>query len=80
MLDLPLGVLSRIEKIGAATSRGDVSFALVCKVFVPVHGYPTNALFPEYVINVFFSVCVEGYEEPTFCAQGARRLAQEVGV
>uniref|UniRef100_A0A8C2F639 Phosphatidylinositol-3,5-bisphosphate 3-phosphatase MTMR2 n=1 Tax=Cyprinus carpio TaxID=7962 RepID=A0A8C2F639_CYPCA len=27
-LDLPLGVLSRVEKIGAATSRGDVSYGL----------------------------------------------------
>ncbi|KAG1958509.1 myotubularin-related protein [Pimephales promelas] len=30
-LDLPLGVLSRVEKIGAATSRGDASYVLVCK-------------------------------------------------
>ncbi|XP_026112656.1 myotubularin-related protein 2-like [Carassius auratus] len=30
-LDLPLGVLSRVEKIGAATSRGDVSYGLACK-------------------------------------------------
>lgn len=32
MLDLPLGVLSRVEKIGSASSRGDVSYGLVCKV------------------------------------------------
>lgn len=31
MLDLPLGVVSRVEKIGTATSR-DVSYGLVCKV------------------------------------------------
>ncbi|XP_043095713.1 myotubularin-related protein 2 isoform X1 [Puntigrus tetrazona] len=30
-LDLPLGVVSRVEKIGTATSRGDVSYGLVCK-------------------------------------------------
>ncbi|XP_050967092.1 myotubularin-related protein 2 [Labeo rohita] len=30
-LDLPLGVLSRVEKIGTATSRGDISYGLVCK-------------------------------------------------
>nr|A0JMK5.2 RecName: Full=Myotubularin-related protein 2; AltName: Full=Phosphatidylinositol-3,5-bisphosphate 3-phosphatase; AltName: Full=Phosphatidylinositol-3-phosphate phosphatase [Danio rerio] len=30
-LDLPLGVLSRVEKIGAATGRGDVSYGLACK-------------------------------------------------
>lgn len=32
MLDLPLGVVSRVERIGSASSRGDVSFGLVCKV------------------------------------------------
>lgn len=32
MLDLPLGVVSRVEKIGSASSRGDVSYGLVCKV------------------------------------------------
>lgn len=32
VLDLPLGVLSRVEKIGGASSRGDVSYLLVCKV------------------------------------------------
>lgn len=32
MLDLPLGVVSRVEKIGGASSRGDVSYGLVCKV------------------------------------------------
>ncbi|XP_061903892.1 myotubularin-related protein 2-like isoform X2 [Entelurus aequoreus] len=31
VLDLPLGVVSRIEKIGSASSRGDVSYGLVCK-------------------------------------------------
>ncbi len=31
-LDLPLGVLSRVEKIGSATSRGDASYGLICKV------------------------------------------------
>uniref|UniRef100_A0A8C2JWH5 Phosphatidylinositol-3,5-bisphosphate 3-phosphatase MTMR2 n=1 Tax=Cyprinus carpio TaxID=7962 RepID=A0A8C2JWH5_CYPCA len=30
-LDLPLGGLSRVEKIGAASSRGDVSYGVVCK-------------------------------------------------
>lgn len=32
VLDLPLGVLSRVEKVGGASSRGDVSYLLVCKV------------------------------------------------
>lgn len=32
VLDLPLGVVSRVEKIGGASSRGDVSYGLVCKV------------------------------------------------
>ncbi|XP_026768088.1 myotubularin-related protein 2 isoform X2 [Pangasianodon hypophthalmus] len=31
VLDLPLGVISRIEKIGGASSRGDISYGLVCK-------------------------------------------------
>ncbi|KAF4073484.1 hypothetical protein AMELA_G00259180 [Ameiurus melas] len=31
VLDLPLGVISRVEKIGGASSRGDVSYGLVCK-------------------------------------------------
>lgn len=31
MLDLPLGVLSRVERIGNNLSR-DVSYGLVCKV------------------------------------------------
>uniref|UniRef100_A0A8C5HUC9 Phosphatidylinositol-3,5-bisphosphate 3-phosphatase MTMR2 n=1 Tax=Gouania willdenowi TaxID=441366 RepID=A0A8C5HUC9_GOUWI len=31
VLDLPLGVVSRVEKIGSASSRGDVSYGLVCK-------------------------------------------------
>lgn len=31
MLDLPLGVVSRVERIGNASSR-DVSYGLVCKV------------------------------------------------
>ncbi|XP_030216568.1 phosphatidylinositol-3,5-bisphosphate 3-phosphatase MTMR2 isoform X2 [Gadus morhua] len=31
VLDLPLGVVSRVEKIGGASSRGDVSYGLVCK-------------------------------------------------
>ncbi|XP_042562198.1 myotubularin-related protein 2 [Clupea harengus] len=31
VLDIPLGVLSRVEKIGAATSRGEVSYGIVCK-------------------------------------------------
>lgn len=31
-LDLPLGVVSRVEKIGNASTRGDVSYGLVCKV------------------------------------------------
>lgn len=32
VLDLPLGVLSRVERVGGASSRGDVSYLLVCKV------------------------------------------------
>lgn len=32
MLDLPLGVVSRVEKIGSTSSRGDVSFGVGCKV------------------------------------------------
>uniref|UniRef100_A0A8C8K0V5 phosphatidylinositol-3,5-bisphosphate 3-phosphatase n=1 Tax=Oncorhynchus tshawytscha TaxID=74940 RepID=A0A8C8K0V5_ONCTS len=31
VLDLPLGVVSRVEKIGGASSRGEVSYGLVCK-------------------------------------------------
>ncbi|XP_058239336.1 myotubularin-related protein 2 isoform X6 [Hemibagrus wyckioides] len=31
VLDLPLGVISRVEKIGGSSSRGDVSYGLVCK-------------------------------------------------
>ncbi|XP_063059927.1 myotubularin-related protein 2 isoform X2 [Engraulis encrasicolus] len=31
VLDIPLGVLSRVEKIGGASSRGDVSYGIVCK-------------------------------------------------
>ncbi|KAM7397816.1 hypothetical protein PAMA_005916 [Pampus argenteus] len=31
VLDLPLGVVSRVEKIGSASCRGDVSYGLVCK-------------------------------------------------
>ncbi|KAI1903163.1 hypothetical protein AGOR_G00024380 [Albula goreensis] len=31
VLDLPLGVISRVEKIGGASSRGEVSYGLVCK-------------------------------------------------
>ncbi|XP_068457311.1 myotubularin-related protein 2 isoform X1 [Clinocottus analis] len=31
VLDLPLGVVSRVEKIGSASNRGDVSYGLVCK-------------------------------------------------
>ncbi|XP_040037828.1 phosphatidylinositol-3,5-bisphosphate 3-phosphatase MTMR2 isoform X3 [Gasterosteus aculeatus] len=31
VLDLPLGVVSRVEKIGGASNRGDVSYGLVCK-------------------------------------------------
>lgn len=31
VLDLPLGVVSRVEKIGGASSRGDVSYGVVCK-------------------------------------------------
>lgn len=31
VLDLPLGVISRVERIGGASSRGDVSYVLVCK-------------------------------------------------
>ncbi|KAK1169498.1 myotubularin-related protein 2 isoform X1 [Acipenser oxyrinchus oxyrinchus] len=31
VLDIPLGVISRIEKIGGASSRGEVSYGLVCK-------------------------------------------------
>ncbi|XP_041865076.1 myotubularin-related protein 2 isoform X2 [Melanotaenia boesemani] len=31
VLDLPLGVVSRVEKIGSASSRGDVSYGVVCK-------------------------------------------------
>lgn len=31
VLDLPLGVVSRVEKIGSASTRGDVSYGLVCK-------------------------------------------------
>jgi len=32
VLDMPLGVVSRVEKIGSASTRGDVSYGLVCKV------------------------------------------------
>lgn len=39
MLDLPLGVVSRVEKIGGASSRGDVSYGLVCKVSQHTHGH-----------------------------------------
>ncbi|KAF7666574.1 hypothetical protein LDENG_00101120 [Lucifuga dentata] len=31
MLDLPLGVVSRVEKIGSTSSRGEVSYGIVCK-------------------------------------------------
>ncbi|XP_006627902.3 myotubularin-related protein 2 [Lepisosteus oculatus] len=31
VLDIPLGVISRIEKIGGTSSRGEVSYGLVCK-------------------------------------------------
>ncbi|XP_056300661.1 myotubularin-related protein 2 isoform X1 [Pseudoliparis swirei] len=31
VLDMPLGVVSRVEKIGSASTRGDVSYGLVCK-------------------------------------------------
>uniref|UniRef100_A0A8C8GZ65 Phosphatidylinositol-3,5-bisphosphate 3-phosphatase MTMR2 n=1 Tax=Oncorhynchus tshawytscha TaxID=74940 RepID=A0A8C8GZ65_ONCTS len=31
VLDLPLGVVSRVEKIGGASSRGEVSYGLACK-------------------------------------------------
>ncbi|XP_062844518.1 myotubularin-related protein 2 isoform X2 [Trichomycterus rosablanca] len=31
VLDVPLGVISRVEKIGGVSSRGDVSYGLVCK-------------------------------------------------
>lgn len=31
VLDLPLGVVSRVEKIGNASTRGDVSYGIVCK-------------------------------------------------
>ncbi|KAM4546089.1 phosphatidylinositol-3,5-bisphosphate 3-phosphatase MTMR2 isoform 1-T1 [Odontesthes bonariensis] len=31
VLDLPLGVVSRVEKIGSASNRGDVSYGVVCK-------------------------------------------------
>lgn len=32
VLDLPLGILNRVEKITGTSSRGDVSYLLVCKV------------------------------------------------
>ncbi|CAL9685707.1 unnamed protein product [Knipowitschia caucasica] len=31
VLDIPLGVVSRVEKIGNASIRGDVSYGIVCK-------------------------------------------------
>ncbi|KAJ8367980.1 hypothetical protein SKAU_G00080080 [Synaphobranchus kaupii] len=31
MLNLPLGVISRVEKIGGPSNRGEVSYGLVCK-------------------------------------------------
>ncbi|KAI5089682.1 myotubularin-related protein 2 [Silurus meridionalis] len=31
VLDLPLGVISKVEKIGGASNRGDVSYGLICK-------------------------------------------------
>ncbi|XP_033834752.1 myotubularin-related protein 2 isoform X1 [Periophthalmus magnuspinnatus] len=31
VLDLPLGVVSRVEKIGNASTRGDISYGIVCK-------------------------------------------------
>ncbi|XP_023648320.2 phosphatidylinositol-3,5-bisphosphate 3-phosphatase MTMR2 isoform X1 [Paramormyrops kingsleyae] len=31
VLDLPVGVISRVEKIGAISAQGEVSFGLVCK-------------------------------------------------
>uniref|UniRef100_A0A8C1MPW0 Phosphatidylinositol-3,5-bisphosphate 3-phosphatase MTMR2 n=1 Tax=Cyprinus carpio TaxID=7962 RepID=A0A8C1MPW0_CYPCA len=46
-LDLPLGGLSRVEKIGAASSRGDVSYGVVCKDMRNlrfVHKEPENSL------------------------------------
>lgn len=39
MLDLPLGVVSRVEKIGNASSRNDVSYGVVCKVNMLVKLY-----------------------------------------
>uniref|UniRef100_A0A673YN21 Phosphatidylinositol-3,5-bisphosphate 3-phosphatase MTMR2 n=1 Tax=Salmo trutta TaxID=8032 RepID=A0A673YN21_SALTR len=45
VLDLPLGVVSRVEKIGGASSRGEVSYGLVCKtIFAFEYGqvYPEN--------------------------------------
>uniref|UniRef100_A0A8C2JUG0 Phosphatidylinositol-3,5-bisphosphate 3-phosphatase MTMR2 n=1 Tax=Cyprinus carpio TaxID=7962 RepID=A0A8C2JUG0_CYPCA len=51
-LDLPLGGLSRVEKIGAASSRGDVSYGVVCKVlsvvvFFSLFAFEYKQVFPE---------------------------------
>uniref|UniRef100_A0AAR2KE34 Phosphatidylinositol-3,5-bisphosphate 3-phosphatase MTMR2 n=1 Tax=Pygocentrus nattereri TaxID=42514 RepID=A0AAR2KE34_PYGNA len=44
VLDLPLGVVSRVERISGASSRGDVSYVLVCK---PLFALEYNQVFPE---------------------------------
>ncbi|KAM6910993.1 phosphatidylinositol-3,5-bisphosphate 3-phosphatase MTMR2 isoform 3-T3 [Lycodopsis pacificus] len=44
VLDLPLGVVSRVEKIGSASNRGDVSYGLVCK---QIYAYEYGQVFPE---------------------------------
>lgn len=46
VLDLPLGVLNRVEKITGASSRGDVSYLLVCKVI--------NICKPSFVRSITF--------------------------
>uniref|UniRef100_A0AAR2KMW1 Phosphatidylinositol-3,5-bisphosphate 3-phosphatase MTMR2 n=1 Tax=Pygocentrus nattereri TaxID=42514 RepID=A0AAR2KMW1_PYGNA len=47
VLDLPLGVVSRVERISGASSRGDVSYVLVCKdvrTLRFVHKQPDDSL------------------------------------
>lgn len=50
MLDLPLGVVSRVEKIGGASSRGEVSYGLVCKVSSDHHKNAWNVPYLMFVL------------------------------
>lgn len=42
ILDVPLGAISRVEKMGGASSRGENSYGLdiTCKVCVYVRDFP----------------------------------------